>query len=307
MKKASILFLIPIILWSCGGGKYSDYKKSPNGLLYKIIEKKDGHRGDFGDYYTIDLKYETENDSLLFDSRYMQDPLMVEIMVPYYEGDLTEIFSLIGVGDSVNVLVVADSFFIKQTSHRRLPDFITPGSMLKFSIRVLDLISAEEMGIMEQEIEKEIDEQKRNLEAEEAENLKAYLSENKVTVKPTESGLYFISKTKGKGNNPKPGQTVKVNYTGRLLNGKVFDTSSEEVAKANNIFNPQRPYGPLDFVIGKGQVIKGWDEGIALLQPGGTGTLIIPSNLAYGERWVSELITPYSNLIFEVELVTVAD
>ena len=109
----------------------------------------------------------------------------------------------------------------------------------------------------------------------------------------TSSGLkYKITKKNPSGKKPEVGQNVKVHYTGRLLNGKEFDSSEGG--------------GPIDFPIGRGRVIPGWDEGIMLLREGEKATLGIPAGLAYGQRG-SGPIPPNSPLIFEVELIEVYD
>jgi len=135
--------------------------------------------------------------------------------------------------------------------------------------------------------------------------LNKYLADNNITTEPTESGLIFISKKKGTGKQAVAGAKVKVNYEGMFLDGKYFDTSLEEAAKANGIYNPQRPYGPFEFDLGVGQVIKGWDEGIAMMKEGGKARLIIPSSIAYGAQ--PRPGDPFSTLIFEVELIEVMD
>jgi len=120
--------------------------------------------------------------------------------------------------------------------------------------------------------------------------LAEYLSENNIATEETSSGLkYTLSKTNG-AEKAKKGNTVSVHYTGKLLDGTVFDSS--------------RNRGPaLDFTLGVGQVISGWDEGIALLGKGDQGTLYIPSELAYGRSGAGGVIPPNADLIFEVELV----
>lgn len=106
----------------------------------------------------------------------------------------------------------------------------------------------------------------------------------------TESGLFYKIEAEGAGDKPEKGQTVSVHYKGSLLDGTVFDSSF----KRNQ---------PIDFALGVGQVIPGWDEGIALLNKGAKATLIIPSDLAYGASGAGGVIPPNATLKFEVELV----
>lgn len=119
------------------------------------------------------------------------------------------------------------------------------------------------------------------------------------------SGLVIYTKEKGKGKKPKKGQVIQAHYTGMLENGKIFDTSVEDIAKQAYIFNPQRPYNPIDFSVGAGQVILGWDEGFMNINEGTKAILFIPSDLAYGQREIPGVIPANSNLIFEVELVKI--
>jgi FKBP-type peptidyl-prolyl cis-trans isomerase len=130
-----------------------------------------------------------------------------------------------------------------------------------------------------------------------------YLETNKVTAKPTATGLYYIEITKGKGPKPAKGSKVKVNYTGRLFDGSVFDTSDEAVAKQAGVYDERRTYEPIEFPLGQGQVIPGWDEGISLMSAGAKGQLLIPSAIGYGEQGAGP-IPPYSPLVFDVELVS---
>ena len=108
--------------------------------------------------------------------------------------------------------------------------------------------------------------------------------------KTTETGLQYIMVQEGTGTMPAVGQQVLVHYTGYLEDGTIFDSSVERGQ-------------PLPFPLGQGRVIKGWDEGIALLKVGGKARLIIPSGLAYGDKGYPGLIPPKATLTFDVELV----
>ncbi len=115
----------------------------------------------------------------------------------------------------------------------------------------------------------------------------------KENVKTTESGLRYVDVEEGDGPIPEKGQTVVVHYTGSLANGTKFDSSRDR----------DRPFS---FKLGKGQVIKGWEEGIATMRVGGRRQLIIPPELGYGQRGAGGVIPPNATLIFDVELLRIS-
>jgi FKBP-type peptidyl-prolyl cis-trans isomerase len=109
----------------------------------------------------------------------------------------------------------------------------------------------------------------------------------------TDSGLRYQIIQEGTGQQAAAGQTVSVHYKGQLLDGTVFDSS----------YKRQQP---IDFVLGQGQVIPGWDDGVSLLKVGDKARFVIPSDLAYGSRGAGGVIPPDAALIFDVELVAVS-
>ena len=110
----------------------------------------------------------------------------------------------------------------------------------------------------------------------------------------TTSGLRYTDEVVGTGAAPKAGQSVSVHYTGWLDDG----------GKKGKKFDSSRDRGdPFSFTLGQGQVIKGWDEGVASMKIGGKRTLIIPAALGYGARGAGGVIPPGATLIFDVELL----
>jgi FKBP-type peptidyl-prolyl cis-trans isomerase len=110
--------------------------------------------------------------------------------------------------------------------------------------------------------------------------------------KTLRSGLSYMDIKEGAGEEARSGQQVTVHYTGYLVNGKKFDSSLDRNQ-------------PFTFTLGTGQVIKGWDEGVAGMKVGGKRKLIIPSDLGYGSRGAGGVIPPNAELVFDVELLGV--
>ena len=124
--------------------------------------------------------------------------------------------------------------------------------------------------------------------------IQAYMAANNLKGVKQPSGLYYVQTKPGTGARASAGKTVSVHYTGKLINGTKFDSSVDRGT-------------PFDFGLGQGQVIKGWDEGIALMSIGEKGFLLIPSALGYGERGAGGSIPPNSVLLFEVELLDIKE
>ena len=125
--------------------------------------------------------------------------------------------------------------------------------------------------------------------------LKEYFKKNKIKATRTATGLYYVITKKGTGENAKKGQTVSMNYLGMFLDGKKFDGNVDENYKSTR--------SPLNFQLGVGQVVAGWDEGIQLLNPGTRATLYLPSSVGYGPSGRGP-IPPNTIMVFNVELLS---
>ncbi len=289
MRKQILLALIPttlLLITSCGEKTpYPGFTKTENGLYFKIHETKpDARKVKEGDIITLNLIYKNSDDSIVFNTSERGGGMQLKVDKPLYKGDIAEGFLMLSLGDSATFITSADSFF-KKVVMAELPPFIKPATNLTFELRLTDISTIEELQAKaQQEAEK--------MAVVENENIKNYITENKISTPPTQSGLYYIELQKGKGAKAEPGKSVKVHYTGTILDGTKFDSSVDRNE-------------PFEFILGQGGVIRGWEEGIGYMQAGGKAKLIIPSFLAYGEQQRGPVIKPFSTLVFEVELLEV--
>ncbi len=138
----------------------------------------------------------------------------------------------------------------------------------------------------------EIKNKAMNAEKEAASKFENWIKTTYPAAQKTASGLYYVVERQGEGAQAVAGKTVSVHYSGKLMDGREFDNSYSRNE-------------PIEFKLGIGQVIPGWDEGIALMKEGAKYKLIIPSELGYGKRGAGGVIPPNATLIFDTELMKV--
>jgi len=284
-RKSILILLILIAMGSMTACSQNGYHESESGLTYKFHRQADDRtvHPQNTDIVTAKMSYYI-NDSLLFDSYQMDRPMQFPMIESQFPGDFYQGLAMMSVGDSASFLCPADSVFLKIFRVKNMPEFVKPGAVMRFEIALDNIQSEEEFQHEKMEaMQVQIDESNAKLEA--------YIAENNISVQPTESGLYFIEISEGNGKKPTHGKKVKVHYTGTLLGGMKFDSSLDRGE-------------PIEFVLGMGQVIAGWDEGISMMEEGGQARLIIPQHLAYKDR-AAGIIPAFSPLIFEVELVEI--
>ena len=145
---------------------------------------------------------------------------------------------------------------------------------------------------MQKEVAKKMQNQYNQIAEQNEKTGELFLAQNakKKGVITTASGLQYNVINSGKGNHPTPNDTVTVNYEGKLINGKVFDSSYQRGT-------------PATFKVG--DVIQGWQQALTLMKPGATWMLYIPSNLAYGKQGAPGIIGPNETLIFKVDLLSI--
>ncbi|WP_295123948.1 FKBP-type peptidyl-prolyl cis-trans isomerase [uncultured Chitinophaga sp.] len=274
MKKNNLLLVAScglLLLASCAPKQ----RKTPGGIDYTVDKSGSGEQLKVGDTALMHI-YTRLNDSIMFESRKTEGhAIPVPIMKSQEKYDLMDGFAELKVGDSATFVFLVDSL-------PQIPPFAKKGDKIRLTFVVDSKYSAATQTAKE---EKEI-----------AEYLKA---KSLTGGTKTASGVTVAVTQEGTGATPQPGDTVVVNYTGSLLSGKVFDSNVDSTIR------PGMPLEPLRFPIGRGFVIKGWDEGIAALKKGSKATLVIPSAVAYGFQGNPPTIPSNSVLAFTVELLDV--
>lgn len=308
LKYSFLISFTAIVLTACG---QKDFTTSPSGLQYRKLVDANGKKPNDGDFLLMNVTYLDPNGNVMFSSAERGGPLPLNYVDSMFKdnGSLEESFKLCNEGDSIELQIPAEIIF-RESFRRPLPDTIDSRGKITVLMGVQDVMNMEEFrAFRTKEIERQqakAQEEAKAKEAEEEEAIQNYLEEHNIEAQKTEDGLYYVITEQGEGPKPALGQKVYVNYTGKLLDGTVFDSSIEEDAKAGGVYNESRDYSePFSFKIDLGEVIKGWDKGIALLSNGGKATLIIPSRLGYGPRGAGAKIPPYSVLVFDVELVDI--
>lgn len=259
-----------------------------SGLYYIPIERGSGRKPAEGEMVKIHMTVSLIDGRMIFSTKDRGEPIEYEFGKKFDTEGLEEALGMMRQGGKAKLIVPSKIAFGAQQRGQ----FIEPYSTLIYDVELVDIRSKASYDKEQEAKKKQQQVQQRKMEAQEDVILQQYLKENNITTKPLESGLIYIEHEKGAGPQAVPGANVQVHYTGKLLDGTVFDSSVER----------GEPFG---FLLGQGRVIKGWDEGIALMRQGGKATLIIPSELGYGSRGAGDRIPPYSTLIFDVELVSV--
>lgn len=230
--------------------------------------------------------YRTDKDSVLGTTYQQGAPMTVTIdtakpMPGAPRDPFMSCYKVLAAGDSANFLIPADSLF-KGSPDAQRPPFLKSGSNLKLGVRVLRL------------------ESKAQMEARVAKELETLAGAGNFQM--LNGGVYVGFTQKGAGAMPKAGDTLTVHYTGLLADTSV---SKKPFDSSINPPQPGRPVQPFKLVHKAGMVIPGWDSAFAVIPEGSKARILIPYSLAYGAQGAPGAIPPFSNLIFDVELLKV--
>lgn len=269
------------------------FKKLGDGLEYSIVKDEKGDKTPkIGDVIEMHIRLKAD-DSLLADSRKENNnnPIQTPLQESEFKGDWTHALKYLTAGDSAVIKVSLDSLKAFMKGQQQLPPFMDGRKNLVYEVKVVSVKSQQEV----------LEDNKKKAQAQNETDdklLQEYFTKNSLNPTKTSSGLYYIMEKEGTGTNPSRGQAVTVNYTGRTMDGKVFDSNTDPAMGHAQ---------PFTFTLGTREVIDGWDEGVALMKKGGKAKLFIPSSMAYGEMGREPMIPKNAILMFDVEVTDIAE
>ncbi len=289
------------LISSCNNSSSGDFTvDKATGVQYKFIKhNENGSKPAAGDFAQIEMLFKTPKDSEIMNTQTMRrrpGDTTRGIMIPLrfnFAGCLEQGITLMSVGDSAIFKINADSLFIKQFQMKKLPPYIQPGSYLTFNVKLLSFQTQKQVQEMRQQMMAKRQLEAEKLKAEEQPSIEKYLSDHHSDAKPNADSIYILKRTTGKGQELKEGDTVTVAYTGRLLNGQAFDSSTAA-------------HGPYKFAYSSNApAIKGWILALKGAHTGDKETVLLPSALAYGQYGMGGAIPPYSPLVFDMEVLKI--
>ncbi len=286
-SKFLIIALVAIIaLGATGCSKYKGYKKDKKtGMYYKVFnqDKKAAQPVD-GDFVEFMFTLRTE-DSTIIPTYHSGD----QIIESLFKGDFYDALRFMHEKDSVSFILDGDSIFKYFMGNQAYPFGEKP---LYMDLKLLKITPKEEFEKQRTEMRKQYEMALEEAKIAEDSLITNYLKTNKITSKPTSTGLYFVKKSPGKGAKIVDGSVVEVHYILSLIDGTLIQ-SSYEMGQ------------PIKLTVGKKEVIPAWDEALVMMKQGEKAKLIIPSKIGYGAQGMGQMIPPYSTLIFEIEVVSV--
>jgi FKBP-type peptidyl-prolyl cis-trans isomerase FkpA len=300
--------LIGVLLVLCVACDKSE-RETPSGLKFTVAKEGTGVPVKVGDVLLFNFIFKDSKDSVWRSTYEMDFPqyiVMPDTAGTKREDGMTQMLRMITPGDSI-VLNISIKDFFKDIVKSPIPPQFDSTLIFTYQIKAEQTMTKDSFMTYQRNFY--MKKQKEQV-AKDSVAIETYLAKNNITAQKTESGLYYVITTPGKGENGKSGQSVKVNYAGYTLDGVYFDTSVKSVAMEKGLYDPQReqfaPYAPYDVTIDRSQVIIGWHEALKVLNEGSKATIFVPSTMAYGPQGKGQ-IKPNECLVFDLEVVDIKE
>ncbi len=271
------------------------------GVQYHFYKHdKKGVHPAMDDFVNIIMVFETEGDSVIFNSKKKGGDSLGSIQLNLkktFSGCLEQGISMMAKGDSAEFRISTDSIFLKGFHYKTVPPSLASYKFLVFHIKLLKSMTRPEMMAQVSKAVQEKKDKERGLIAK-------YFKDSNITVTPTADSMFVIKHTVTTGTPVQEGDSVYVSYSGRLLNGTVFDASAKHGPREGMPIVNGQPALPA--VYNKNMpLIKGWVIMLGTMREGESATILLPSALAYGERGASAQIGPFTPLLFDLQVLKV--
>lgn len=288
MKSNRIAFLflsVLTIFWGACGN--ADYSRTKDGLIYKIHSSGKGDPITLKSYLKIHQSGSI-NDSVIYNTFGLIPSYGFLDSLTNPTHDFLDILTLMKVGDSAIVLRSIDT--LEKRGMLTFSETFKKGDYLKVVVKVLERFENEQA--MDADRVASID----NFKKQEIQNLEKFIQGKNLKAQKVEPGVFIVTEKEGNGPKVDSGMMVTVNYTGALKDGKVFDSNQDSA------FNHVTPF---EFQVGMRQVIEGWDIAVMQLKVGTKAKVFIPSMLGYGMQAQGERLPAFSDLVFDIEVLSV--
>ncbi|MEN9686344.1 MAG: hypothetical protein RLZZ28_2130 [Bacteroidota bacterium] len=286
MRTTTTLLLAIVLLASC-----NQYQKTPSGLSYKITKGNNKETLKQGQFVKFNIEYKVPPKDSILTSSFGHIPafLVIDTSRPSKHSFL-EIITKCAVGDKIEFTMSVDT--LKKLGMIEYNNIFHARDLIKGRVEILKSYASQAEASAD--LVKEQDAQKQK----EIKELQDFIAKKGTKTQSTASGVMVEVINAGDAQKADSGKQALVMYKGTFMNGKVFDTNIGKEAQSSQ---------PMSVVIGSNGVIPGLDEGLRLFGKGGKGKIYIPSMLAYGQNGSAPIVPPYSNMIFEIEIVDVTN
>lgn len=304
MRNISLLAIVAILFSSCG----QDFKKGDKGLEYKITATGSGEKlkvGNFLQMHVCQIISDGKKDTIVNDTRRNGTPIIEPFDSTSIPPEYFKIIAQLRKGDSLTIRLLVDSMY--KDNPGAMPPFMKKGNYFLTTVKLLDVFKNQTQMETARKKDMQLKMEKDSIEniqilAKEDKELQAYFKKNNITgLQKTALGTYVQITQPGTGAMIDTSVVVVTNYTGSLLNGKKFDSNTDSTFKHTEPFNVNMTN---DYTLG-GPVIKGWTDGLKLLNKGAKAKFFVPSVLGYGKQKMGEMIPENAILIFDIEVANV--
>ena len=288
MKKNYLFFaticLSAMVLLTACNDKFPGYRKTADGLYYKFYHHDaSAQKPNQTDFVKLEMACYLD-DSLYYDWRGTGNDVYAQLNGSKFAGDLHEAYAMMHVGDSASFYIKADSIAVRYYDQDPDKVGLKPEDYFRYEVKLVEVKTQEEFKASIEGVQLEA------LREQSEQAFWDYLKENNIT-EYTASGLFFSKSVTTQGAMPKKGQTACIKFVASYLDGVLLGTSDQ----LGEVY---------EVAYGEGKVLRGLEEGIGLMRVGEKARLVLPYTLAYGSQAYGS-IPPYSNLVFDVELVEI--